>query len=256
MNMSTKRDSASINSGDDLKCQKINNDDAASIKHETGMEDVLHQNMLPSIAVYLPPRDLLNCLQTNKRWKEEIDTDYVWTDILLPSLALHLPPRDISTCIQASKKWKDKIDTVDTFWKQVVTTTVPPKVVDAIEEMASKLSFLSGATRTINYNSIAFAFDLKENKTIKEIGGILLSSLDDSRKKHRSLTVIKFLSSETAYEMRPFLSENPHSMAEHGIIFTTISKNNSLKALAEIGRFPNLLEINTYFLERNFVAWK
>tara|TARA_B110001450_G_C17154871_1_gene292766 strand:- start:188 stop:325 length:138 start_codon:yes stop_codon:yes gene_type:complete len=45
-------------------------------------------------------------------------------------------------------------------------------------------------------------------------------------------------------------------MAEHGIIFTTISKNNSLKALAEIGRFPNLLEINTYFLERNFVAWK
>ena len=240
--MSTKRESASIDSGDDHKQQKMNND--TSVKGETGMIDYLvRNNMLPSIVVYLSPRDLLTCLQTSKKWKRGIDTDYVWTDILLPSLALHLPPRDISTCIQASKKWKDKIDTVDTFWEKVVTTTVPPKVVDLIEEMASKIvTFYSRATKTIDYESIAMAFDLKNNKTIEGLGGILLfPSVDDFRKlffgfafdlnKTVSQEVLNIiLYSETAHGICPFLSENPHSVANRETVFTAIS-NNSLKSL-------------------------
>ena len=151
MTMSTKRDSASINSGDDPKRQKMNT--------ETEMKELVRNSMLPSIVVYLPPRDILNCIQTNKKWKEEIDTEYVWNDLLLPSMMLYHCPRDISKCIQASKKWKDKIDTVDTFWRQVVNSTVSPTIVKAIEEHASKLfSSSSGVTNTINYKSIALAF--------------------------------------------------------------------------------------------------
>ena len=78
--MSTKRDSASINSGNDLKRQKMNN--------ETEMQELVSNNMLPSIVLYLPPRDILNCIQTSTKWKEEIDTEY------LPSMMLHHPPRD------------------------------------------------------------------------------------------------------------------------------------------------------------------
>ena len=240
--MSTKRDSATVNSGDDHKRQKMNND--ASAQHETGMEDCLvRNNILPSIVVYLPPRDLLNCLQISKKWKREIDTDYVWNGMLLPSLMLHHPPRDISKCIQASKKWKEKIDTVDTFWKQVVTTTVPPGIVDFIEVMASEIiTFYSRATKNIDYESIALAFNLKNNKTVEGMGGILLFSfVDDFRKLYYGLAfdlnttvsqnvVVKSLSSETAHEICPFLSENPHSVTDHEIVFTAIS-NNSRKAL-------------------------
>ena len=234
-NMSTKRESASIDSSEDHKRQKTSND--ASVKDETKMEEVLHKNLLPSIVVYLAPRDLLNCLQTSKKWKEEIDTEYVWNDILLPSLMLHHPPRDISKCIQASKKWKDKIDTVDTFWEKVVNITVPPKIVDLIGEITSRhITFLSASgTKTMNYESIALAFDLKNNKTIEGLGGLLLSSLDDIyysvafdlNKTVPHKRVVKLLSSETVHGICSFLSENPRSVAEHGIVFTTIS-NNSL----------------------------
>ena len=223
MIMSTKRNSASINSGDDHKRQKMNN--------ETEMKDLVRNNMLPSIIVYLPPRDILNCIQTSKKWKEEIDTEY------LPSMMLHHPPRDISKCIQASKKWKDKIDTVDTFWEKVVNITVPPKIVDLIGEITSRhITFLSASgTKTMNYESIALAFDLKNNKTIEGLGGLLLSSLDDIyysvafdlNKTVPHKRVVKLLSSETVHGICSFLSENPRSVAEHGIVFTTIS-NNSL----------------------------
>ena len=129
--MLTKRDSALINSGDDHKRQKMNND--ASVKHKTTMEDLVRNIMLPSIVLYLSPHDILNCIQTSKEWEEEIDTDYVWKDMLLPSLMSHIPPSDISTCIRASSKWKNKIiNTVDNFWKQVVNTTAPPIIVDII----------------------------------------------------------------------------------------------------------------------------
>ena len=192
--MSTKRDSASIKSGEEHKRQKMN-DDAASVKqHETGMEDYLvRNNMLPSIITYLPPRDILNCIQTSKKWKKAIDTDCVWKDTILPSLMFHLPPRDIlqciqasqkwkdkieavdtfwekvvfhlpprgiQKCIQASKKWKDKIDTVDKFWQKVVNISVPPKILDVIEEQASKLPSSSSKVKyTMNYEKIALAFD-------------------------------------------------------------------------------------------------
>ena len=130
---------------------------------ETGMEDLVRNTMLSSIMVYLPPRDILNCIQTSKTWKEEIDTEYVWNDLLLPSMMLHLPPRDILKCIQASKKWKDKIDTVDAFWKQVVNITVPLKIIEAIEELSS-----SGDTKTTDYESIALAFDSKKITSVRQ----------------------------------------------------------------------------------------
>ena len=160
--MSTKRDSASINSGDDPKRQKMNT--------ETEMKELVRNSMLPSIVVYLPPRDILNCIQTSKKWKEEIDTEYVWNDLLLPSMMLHHRPRDISKCIQASKKWKDKIDTIDTFWKEVVNITVSPPIVKAIEEHASKLcSSSSGDTKTTDYESIALAFDSEKITSVRQI---------------------------------------------------------------------------------------
>ena len=128
------------------------------------MEDLVRNTMLSSIMVYLPPRDILNCIQTSKTWKEEIDTEYVWNDLLLPSMMLHLPPRDILKCIQASKKWKDKIDTVDAFWKQVVNITVPLKIIEAIEELSS-----SGDTKTTDYESIALAFDSEKITSVRQI---------------------------------------------------------------------------------------
>ena len=213
--MSTKRDSALIN---DHKREKMNNNDDASIKHETGMEDYfVRNNMLPSILMYLPPRDILHCIETSKKWKEEIDTDYVWNDMLLPSLMLHLPPRDISQCIQASKKWKDNIDTVDIFWNRIVNITVPPTIVDAIEENARKLS----SKYTINYEKIALAFELKERKTVEEIityYSIMVSapSLDDSRTIHYGTIALTFSWNKTVHvAFLKFLSENgDHVSAE------------------------------------------
>ena len=210
--MSTKRDSASIKSGEEHKRQKMN-DDAASVKqHETGMEDYLvRNNMLSPILVYLPPRDILNCIQTSKKWKEEIDTEY------LPSMMLHHRPRDISKCIQASKKWKDKIDTVDIFWKHIVNITVPPTVVDAIKKQARKLTSSSqelnhsNVKYTINYEDIALAFDLKKKKTVEEITEIVFPapSLDDSTTIHYDTITLTFSwKKKVQVVFLKFLSEN------------------------------------------------
>lgn len=170
INMSTKRDSALINFGDDHKRQKINND--VLVKHETMVDGLVRNNMLPLIAAYLPPRDILNCIQTSNEWKGAIDTDYVWDDILLRSIILHLPPSDISTCIQASKKWKRKIDTIDTFWKQVANRTVPSNFVYAVEEQARKVHrklwvypSLSEEITNINYKEFALGFDSDKKGT-------------------------------------------------------------------------------------------
>ena len=161
MTMSTKRDSASINSGNDLKRQKMNN--------ETEMRELARNNMLPSIVSYLPPRDILNCIQTSKKWKEEIDTEY------LPSMMLHHRPRDILKCIKASKKWKDKIKTIDTFWEQVANITIPPNFVEGIEEWGrivhsvNEVKSLSvfDKTKHINWKLFALAFDV--DKTGKQV---------------------------------------------------------------------------------------
>ena len=135
------------------------------------MDDVLGNSILPSIVVYLPPRDILTCIQTSKKWKEEIDTDYVWNDILLPSIIVHLPPRDIAQCIAASTKWQHKIQTVEAFWEQVVNLTVPTPIVDAMEEHANILFGGSGGgTTTLHYESIAMAFSWEQNRTVPRRG--------------------------------------------------------------------------------------
>ena len=127
--------------------------------------------MLPSIVVYLPPRDILTCIQTSKKWKEEIDTDYVWNNRFLPSMIVHLPPRDIAQCIAASTKWHEKIQTVEAFWQQVVNVTVPTPMVDAMEEYANTLLCGSGGgTTTLHYESIAMACSLEQTRIVPHIG--------------------------------------------------------------------------------------
>ena len=145
------------------------------------MDDVLGNSMLPSIVVYLPPRDILTCIQTSKKWKEEIDTDYVWNNRFLPSMIVHLPPRDIAQCIAASTKWHEKIQTVEAFWQQVVNVTVPTPMVDAMEEYANTLLCGSGGgTTTLHYESIAMACSLEQTRIVPHIGervGTSVSSL-------------------------------------------------------------------------------
>lgn len=127
--------------------------------------------MLPSIVVYLPPRDILTCIQTSKKWKEEIDTDYVWNNRFLPSIISHLPPRDIAQCIAASTKWHEKIQTVAAFWQQVVNVTVPTPIVDAMEEHANTLFGGSGGgTTTLHYESLAMAFSLEQTRIVPRRG--------------------------------------------------------------------------------------
>ena len=132
---------------------------------------------------HLPPRDILQCIQASQKWKDKIEA----VDIFWEKVVFHLPPRDIQKCIQASKKWKDKIDTVDKFWEKVVNITVPPKILDVIDEQASKLPSSSSRVKyTMNYEKIALAFDSPNFvDTIEEMVSIcVLTSETISRAIH------------------------------------------------------------------------
>ena len=142
-------------------------------------------------------------------------------------MMVHLPPRDIAKCIQASKKWGKKINTVRTFWKQVVNSNLLPKIVEAIEEQASKLSpSSSGLTKTINYGSIASALDAPDVvDTIVDMASMLFPKLDDSRTINYKTIALAVDLDKTATQVGShyFLSsENAHSVADHGMVYTWI----------------------------------